>query len=137
MQRAAALISGHDVSWHIYYFGDHDADGVQAYRCAKRQLEEWLPDSSLHFERPAVTLEQIEEFSLPTRPQKESSSNAKAWGEKPCVELDALTNDQLKGLVRTCVERHMPRKVWLALKAEEETERTQIRQWGGDHDLRI
>jgi hypothetical protein len=137
MQKAAELISSHDVPWHLYYYGDHDADGVMAYQCAERQLREWLPYSSLHFERPAVTLEQIEEFNLPTRPQKESSSNAKAWGGKPCVELDALTGAQLKGLVTECVLRHMPYQTWQSLKAEEEAERTQIRQWGDDHDLRI
>ena len=43
----------------------------------------------------AVTAEQIEEWNLPARPPKARDPEAKKWGDRPCVELDAIDPTRL------------------------------------------
>ena len=71
----------------IYQLGDHDRDGVRAWKAIQRRLREFVPDSiELAFERLAVTPAQITAYELPTRPDKTDS------GFGPCVEVDAIAS---------------------------------------------
>ena len=49
----------------------------------------------------AVTPQQITAWNLPTRPGKSSDTQAKEWGNRPNVELDAIDPNQLSQLVET------------------------------------
>ena len=90
---------------YIYHFGDHDPSGVDAAYKIRDGLIEHGAD--IHFERVAVTLEQIESIHLPTRETKRKDPRSKGWGNKPSVELDALPAPVLRDLVRECIERHI------------------------------
>src|SRR5262245_49643686 len=80
------------------------------------------PDADISFERIAVTPEQIEEWNLPTRPTKTSDSRSKGFSEIS-VELDAIEPNQLRELVQTTVEQHLPADEYEVLKVAEQSER--------------
>ena len=70
LHSAAEYISDLDVPTYIYHFGDFDPSGVNAGEKIEETLREMAPDAEIHFERIAVTPEQIEMWDLPTRPTK-------------------------------------------------------------------
>ncbi len=61
---------------YIYYLGDHDPSGLDIARSTERRLKEFAPDATIHFERPAVTQEQIVSLQLLTRPTKKTATRA-------------------------------------------------------------
>ncbi len=100
----------------IYYFGDHDPSGCHISVKIEEDLRKFAPEVDLSFERVAVNEHQIAEWNLPTRPTKKTDSRAKNFrGES--VELDAIPPQQLRDLVRGCIESNID---------QERLERTRI-----------
>jgi hypothetical protein len=124
---AAEYINDLDVPVYLYHLGDFDPSGVNAGEKIEETLREMAPDAEIHFERLAVTLSQIQEWDLPTRPTKASDSRAKGFGNIS-VELDAIEPDLLRNLVRIYIEKHLPPDQLKVLQVAEESERTLIRQ---------
>jgi hypothetical protein len=98
-EAAKAAFEQCGVSTHIYALYDHDAGGDRAARRIAADLPEFAPKVPLHFTRLAITMPQISEWRLPTRPPKAKDPEAAKWGDKPAVELDAIPPDRLNGLV--------------------------------------
>jgi hypothetical protein len=122
---AAEYISDLDVPTYIYHFGDFDPSGVNAGEKIEQTLREMAPNAEIHFERVAVTRQQIRDWDLPTRPTKKSDTRAKNFGEIS-VELDAIEPEQLRELVREVIEQHLPGDQFAVLKAAEVSEREAI-----------
>jgi hypothetical protein len=122
LHSAAEYINELEVPTYIYHLGDYDPSGVDAGIKIEKTLKEMAPDAEIHFERIAVTPEQIQVWRLPTRPTKKSDTRAKNFGEIS-VELDAIPPDMLRRLVETHIERHLPKHQFDVLKAAEESER--------------
>ena len=80
------------------------------------------PSAEIHFERVAVTPEQIEEWDLPTRPTKRSDTRARGF-EGDSVEVDAIPPDQLRELARERIERHVDRRALRLTRQVEALER--------------
>lgn len=118
---------------YVYYFGDRDASGLDISRNVEERLREFAPDSEIHFERVAVTLEQVAEFSLLTRPQKESDSRAKNF-TGPCVEVDAIPPRDLRRIVADCITQHIDAEILARVRVTEEAERASLLEvaeiWG-------
>lgn len=123
----------------IYYFGDFDPSGLHISKSIEnglRRLCHWaereFEPEMLVFERIAITEEQIEEFSLPTRPTKRAgNSNANGWPDgRPSVELDAIPPRDLRDLVRGCIEWHVDQEYLNSLRAIEAEERQQMALFG-------
>jgi hypothetical protein len=127
LHSAAEAISELDVPVYIYHLGDFDPSGVNAGEKIEETLRELAPDAEIHFERLAVTPEQIQNWRLPTRPTKTSDTRSKGFGDIS-VELDAIEPDALRTLVRLAIEDHLPPHQFKVLKAAEDSERTLIRQ---------
>src|SRR2546429_9815699 len=104
---AAMAIVATDKPAYIYHFGDFDPSGVDAARDIEAKLRRYAPGAELHFERPAVTRERIRQWSLPTRPTKQSDTRAEKFGSAVSVSLDAIPPHQLRALVPECIERHV------------------------------
>jgi hypothetical protein len=86
----------------IYQLGDHDPSGIAAWEHVQTRLSEFAPDANIHFERLAVTVDQIWHYSLPTRPTKLTDSRAKNFvGES--VEVDALATSDLRGIIEDAI----------------------------------
>jgi hypothetical protein len=123
---AAAAYRNHGAETWIYALYDHDAGGDRAARAIAKDLPGFAR-VPIHFERLAVTLEQIEEWDLPTRPPTRTDPEAGKWGDKPAVELDAIPVDRLHELVEEAITRHINFREWEVQKVIEEEARRGVR----------
>jgi hypothetical protein len=119
--------------YHVYYLGDFDRSGLDAARSLEEKLQCFaceLPNCicTIVFHQIAITKEQIESFRLPTRPPKRNRPADKAWPHDFACELDAIPPDELRGLVRRCIERHLPRHQLEIARVAEESERKLARR---------
>jgi hypothetical protein len=99
---------------------------VDAARHIEDRLREMAPKAEIHFERIAVTPEQIAEWNLPSRPTKTSDPRTKNWDGGDSVELDAISPDDLRQLVRDCIEQHIDQDQLDDLKAQEAREKEML-----------
>jgi hypothetical protein len=119
---AAEVMNDLDVPVYIYHLGDYDPSGVNAGAKIEQTLRELAPDAEIHFQRLAVSLEQIQAWDLPTRPTKTTDSRAKGFGDIS-VELDAIPSHRLRNLVEDAINRHLPEREFEVLMAAEASER--------------
>ena len=110
---------------HLYYLGDHDPSGVDISRHVEERIREHVPQADLHFERIAVTPEQISAWSLPTRPTKRTDTRSRNF-DGGSVEVDAIPPAQLRQLVRDAIEQNIDRRALRVLMAAEESEREML-----------
>jgi hypothetical protein len=109
LHSAGEDIQGREYPTYLYYFGDLDPSGVDISRVVERGIREFSDGAEIHFERVAVTREQVEEWDLPTRPTKETDSRSRNFqGES--VEVDAIRPEQLRTLCRSVIEKNLPEK---------------------------
>jgi len=135
LHEAAEAIASEDKPAHLYYFGDYDPSGVDITRSVERRLREFAPEAEIHFERVAVTPEQIALWKLPTRPTKKSDSRSKNFtGES--VEVDAIPPDKLRALVRDCIEQHVDEAAFESLQVAEADERKILAMFAAKHSKR-
>ena len=125
LHEAAEYISSLDVPAYIYHCGDFDPSGQDAARAIEETLREMAPEAEIHFERLAVTPDQISVWRLPTRPTKTTDSRAKDFGAIS-VELDAIPPNYLRALVQNAIEEHLPPEQYAVLKTAEESEQKLI-----------
>jgi hypothetical protein len=127
--QAAETIADQDKPAYLYYFGDHDPSGVLIDRSIEARLQdflgEWETDSEIHFQRVAVLPHQIEEMELPTRPTKRDSPIGKKF-KGDSVEVDAIPPNQLRALVRDCIEQHVDERQLAVTRAAEKSERETV-----------
>jgi hypothetical protein len=119
-----------NASWkpaRIYYFGDYDPSGADISRDCEAKLRQFAPEASIHFERVAVEPWQIDAWELPTRPTKESDTRSRKFGDSRSVEIDAIPPDQLRGMIREVIGRHVTGDEISALAEVEEMERETLR----------
>src|SRR5262245_36941242 len=125
---AAKAIKAKGKPAYIYHFGDLDPSGVDAARDIETKLRRYAPGAEIHFERPAVTREQVQQWNLPSRPTKMTDTRAKKF-TGTSVELDAIPAMKLRELVRNCIERHIDKKNYELLKITEASERELLTKW--------
>lgn len=112
----------------LYQLGDHDPSGLDAWRSFQERLHEFAPGGKVECQRLAVTPEQIEEFSLPTRPTKKSDTRAKDFtGES--VEVDAINANTLRQLVDEAIGQHIDPHVLKVAEEYEKSEQLLIRKF--------
>jgi hypothetical protein len=133
LHTAAKAIEAKGKPAYIYHFGDLDPSGVDAARDIEAKLRRYAPGAEIHFERPAVTRAQVEEWNLPTRPTKQTDTRAKKFGSATSVELDAIPADKLRALVREVIERHIDQEQLKILKIAEESERELLTKWAATY----
>jgi len=91
--------------FRIIYLGDFDSSGVQMARDLERRLRGFLADDEplLTFDRIAVTPKQIDDWSLPSRPNKTTDTRHAAFAREfpgyEATELDAIRPERLRELV--------------------------------------
>jgi hypothetical protein len=131
LHEAAEQIADLKVPAYIYHFGDFDPSGVNAGEKIEQTLKEMAPKAQIHFQRIAVTPEQINKWNLPTRPTKASDSRSNGFGDIS-VELDAISPEDLRDLVQIVIEQHLPKRQFDILKVAEASEREIIKRLVGD-----
>ncbi len=113
----AKAIEAEDKPTFLYFLGDYDVKGQQIIKSAFERIRRYTTDSEISYEILAITVDQIAEYNLPTRPEKTDASSAKA------VELDTLPPEILRTLINRAIERHIPRRAIESLRVVENSER--------------
>jgi hypothetical protein len=127
----AAQHLGYKSRTHLYYFGDLDESGLSIESTIQSHLDEHGLD--YQFERVAVTEQQVNEWNLPTRPDKDGRS----WA----IEVDAIEPNVLRRLCREVIEPHLDMDEVGRLRRIEDIERNLVttftNAWTniGDEDL--
>jgi hypothetical protein len=122
LNEAAEVIEAQGKPAYLYYFGDYDPSGLDIPRKVEEGIRKRAPGADIHFERVAVTAEQIEAWALPTRPTKRNDSRSKGFqGES--VEVDAIPAGTLRSLVKDCIVRHVDQRALEVQRVAEESER--------------
>jgi hypothetical protein len=129
LHQSALVLAAEDRPCFIYCLGDHDPSGVDISRNVEQRLRQYAPDAEIHFERIAVTPEQIKEWDLPSRPTKTTDTRAKGF-DGDSVELDAIPAWRLRQLVLNCISMHIDPVALEATRRIEAAERKSL------HDLR-
>ena len=119
---AEEIVAAKRPTW-IYYFGDHDPSGHKIEEDIEKRLRGFATGCEIHFERIAVTEEQIVEMHLPTRPTKRDGNPHAKGFDGDSVDLDAIPPLDLRRLARECIERHIPDGYMQALEVAEKSER--------------
>ena len=132
LHSAAMAIKAKEKPAYIYHFGDLDPSGVDAARDIESKLRRYAPEADIHFERPAVTRQQADEWNLPTRPTKQTDTRAKKFSGSS-VELDAIPAHRLRELVRGCIERHVDKQQLELLREAEKSERELLSKWAATY----
>ncbi len=122
LHECAQAIAAQGKPAHIYYFGDHDPSGVAIDRAIERRLRQFAPDAEIHFDRVAVTPEQIRTWNLPTRPTKKTGTHHKGFKGRS-VEVDSIPAAKLRELVRGCIERHVDQRQLEITRVAERSEK--------------
>lgn len=95
---------------YLYQFGDHDPSGVNAWHNFEEKVSQFVIDMNFrldaHFERLAVTAQQIIDLALPTRPTKKSDSRARDFAGES-VEVDAVPPSILREIAYGAIEQHI------------------------------
>ena len=93
----------------------------------EKGLRHHAPNAEIYFERLAVTVEQISDLDLPTRPLKSEGKMRERFeaqhGRTGAVELDAIHPDTLRNLVRASIEQHIDHRQLEVLRVAEREER--------------
>lgn len=137
---------GDDRKTFIYQLGDHDPSGVDAWRSFTERVrafveEEYYTDGWLHFDRIAVTPDQIASMTLPTRPTKDTDTRAAGF-DGGSVEVDAIPANELRRIVRAAIEQHVDPDKLRVTRATEASEReilgrmdaAGLRRWQAEQD---
>lgn len=112
--------SGSDKPLRIYYFGDWDPSGKDVSRDLESKLQTFADDMYVDFtfERVAVLPDQIEKWSLPTRPTKKSDPRSKTFSGES-VELDAIPPQHLQQIIESVIKENIdPDQYQRTLRAE-------------------
>jgi hypothetical protein len=115
---------------YIYALYDFDAGGMRAAHAIEHELPTHAPETPIHFERLAVTEDQIYDWDLPTRPAKRKDPQAAKFAAEyggEAVELDAIDPDQLKGLVEKAILSHVDQHAYSVEQTVEAEERKGLR----------
>lgn len=119
--------------YHVVYLGDFDRSGKDAERSLKEKLIRFAAKKGIEvvFTSLAVTLEQVEEYDLPTRPHKRQTTADQKWPHSFACELDAIAPDEMRRLIEEAINEHLSKdQLWL-LQQVEASERTLLQAWVG------
>ena len=130
---AAESIALGDKPAFIYQVGDHDPSGVKAWQSVERNIRRYLAsfdyEHDITFDRIAVTPEQIEEYSLPTRPTKRSGNPHARGFEGDSVEADALPPNTLRSLIDKHITQHVDMEALRVVQVAEASERNALKMF--------
>ncbi len=116
---------GSDRPLMVYALYDFDRSGADAARSLEEKLTRFAGERGIevHFNLLGLTLEQIQEWNLPTRPHKRATTADQRWPHPYACELDAIPPDDLRTLVEQAIQNHLSASELTSLKRIEDAER--------------
>lgn len=136
LYEAAEALRAADKPAYLDHFGDLDPSGVDIPRKVEAELRRMVPEADIHFERVAVTEDQITRWDLPTRPTKATDTRSAGFGTRS-VEVDAIPAHWLRALVASCLDKHVNAQQLASIEVAEASERALLTQvanmdWRGE-----
>jgi hypothetical protein len=114
-----------EIPAHVIYIGDYDPAGVLIDRKLEEELRLHLHSGvQLHFDRIAITPEQVNALDLPTKPRKAGERRAPHVLET--VEAEAMPAGLMRELLRAEIEKFLPTGALESARAAEQSERSLI-----------
>lgn len=118
----------------VYYFGDHDPDGLEIPESTERGIrtlmetyDRWF---DFRFERVALTRDQIEQYDPPPFEAKETSARYASYVDKTGLtdawELDALEPSVLRDIITESCLQHWDRDVFAEVQRDVATGRASL-----------
>ena len=102
----------------ILYFGDHDPSGIDMTRDIVDRIAMFAGEHTVRLKRMALNFDQIEQYSPPPNPAKQTDSRFDAYtvlhGDQSW-ELDALDPKTIGDLIRDEIESVRDAKKWNAI----------------------
>lgn len=98
----------------IIHLGDHDPSGVDMTRDLEERMEMFCGET-IHVDRIALNMNQIETFNPPENPAKITDPRAKGYIKrfgKKSWELDALDPKTLHNLIDRTIKKYRDHDVW-------------------------
>lgn len=120
LHSAANDIRAQDRPAYIYYVGDWDPSGKLIPEKIEETLRRFAPGAEIHFKRLLVTLDQITEWELPTKPAKKTTHSKGFTGGT--VEAEAIPAHVTRRLLREAIESHLDLHEVEVMKVAEESE---------------
>lgn len=115
----------------IIHLGDHDPSGIDMSRDIQERLELMMGEdwNAVEFQRIALNMNQIRQYSPPPNPAKMTDSRfvdyKRRYGSQSW-ELDALEPSVLNDLIRATIEPLIDQRAWLEDEEEESRQRQSI-----------
>jgi hypothetical protein len=112
----------------VFHLGDHDPSGIDMTRDNEDRLS-MFSHQGIRVERLALNMPQIEEYSPPPNPAKDTDSRfeeyERLYGESSW-ELDALDPDVIADLISAAIENELDQDQWRDSKMREESNKEDI-----------
>ena len=113
----------------VLHLGDHDPNGLDMTRDNRDRLA-MFARSRVEVRRLALNMDQVQRYTPPPNPAKESDSRYEAYAAefgRACWELDALDPIVIADIVRTEIQGLIDHETWAAAKAREDANRAETR----------
>jgi hypothetical protein len=120
----------------IFALYDFDRSGADAARSLQEKVERFGDQKGVdaRFNLLGLTQRQVRDWNLPTRLHKRETVADRRWSHPYACELDAIPPGDLRSLVQTAIEQHLPAGELARLQHIEELEREtmlQFLEYGG------
>lgn len=123
---AATRIAQQPAPVIVLHIGDYDASGLAVVDSAAQDVGQFLADLDApgwaHFERLAVTPQQISDYGLPTAPPKHTDRRG-AESLSATVQVEAFAPDVLTDIVRSRLAELVDLDALADLESQEEADR--------------
>ncbi|MBK0400636.1 hypothetical protein H0I76_15665 [Limibaculum sp. M0105] len=115
----------------VYSLYDFDRSGQDAEASLREKVERFGAEYGVpvRFRPLALTVQQVVDMGLPTRPAKRTTKADQRWPYPFAAELDAIPPDRIRQIVREAIEQHLPADELAHLKAVERAERETLEQF--------
>ncbi|WP_026793181.1 hypothetical protein [Pleomorphomonas oryzae] len=121
----------------ILHLGDHDPSGIDMTRDITDRVSMFAGFSSIDIRRLALNWEQVEEYSPPPNPAKDTDSRHAAYVEQfgdSSWELDALDPNVISDLIRDEIDNERDQDAWDEAERQEEATRDHLQAFADRFD---
>lgn len=124
---------------HIFYLGDHDPSGIDMTRDIRERLGLFSASKKIKVHRLALNYDQVEQWSPPENPAKETDSRYQAYADQfgeSSWELDAVEPRTLADLVRDGIQELIDESQWDKIMEAEKAMRHALQKFADEYEER-
>ena len=138
-KRIAQAMNNRGRKVHVFYLGDHDPSGIDMTRDIRERLGMFSESKKIKVHRLALNYDQVEQWSPPENPAKETDSRYQAYAEEfgeSSWELDAVEPRTLADLVREGIQELIDEDQWEKIMEVEKAMRLDLDKFADEYKER-